>query len=97
MCRTCDSQSGEAQHSRDTIQGHPIGMAPMPVPPTLGKQGAPVAAITPSLCTQMLQQPPLPGAPGHLGQGGGLGGPAQPKGRQWVLSSLSASTGCQES
>lgn len=46
------------------IQGHSIGMAPMPVPPTLGKQDAPMAPITPSLCNQMLQQPPtLPEAP----------------------------------
>lgn len=93
MCRTCDSQSKEGQQSRDMIQGHPIGMAPMPVPRTLGKQDAPMAPITPSLCNQMLQQPPtLPKAPWHFGQWGPLGGAAHPKGRQWVLSSLSDSS-----
>lgn len=47
----------------------------MPVPPTLGKQDAPI----PSLCKQMLLQPPrLPEAPWHLRQGKGLGGAAHP-------------------
>lgn len=48
----------------------------MPVPPTLGKQDAP---IIPSLCNQMLLQPPtLPEAPWHLRQGKGRGGGCPP-------------------
>lgn len=54
------------------IQGHPIGMAPMPVPPTLGKQDGKMVLWLPSLSNQMLQQPPtLPEVPWHLRQGGG--------------------------
>lgn len=46
MCRTCDSQPREAQQNRDMTQGHPTGMAPMSVPPTLGNQDAPTTPIT---------------------------------------------------
>lgn len=98
MCRTCDSQSREAQQSRDTIQGHPTGMAPMPVPPTLDKQDAPMAPITPSLCNQMLQQPPtLPEAPWHLWQGGGLPTPKGGNESSQASQPAAGSMGCQES
>lgn len=75
------------------IQGHPIGMAP--VPPTPGKKDAPMA---PSLFNQMLQQPPtLPEVPWHLGQGGGLPTPKGGSGSSQVSQPAAGSMGCQES
>lgn len=101
VCRTCDSQSKEGQQCRDMIQDHPIGLAHMPVPPTLGKQDAPVAPITPSLCNQMLQQPPtLPKAPWHLGQwgpGAVLPTPKGGNGSYQVSQTAAGSMGCQKS